>query len=108
MHDRFGIRTRSEYVAQSFQRPAQRRVIVDFTVEDNEDRSVLVRHRLRATREIDDTETSVAEAETRLSVKTFAVGPTVIKRRRHFPKNRFVDGARLLKIENSGDPAHRL
>ena len=58
-------------------------VVVDLAVEDDPDRSVLVRHRLLAVLEIDDAQPPHAEADALAEIDALVVGPAMHHRAAH-------------------------
>src|SRR4051794_7510990 len=59
-------------------------VIVDFAIEDDDDGSVLVLHRLRGRlRQIDDLEPAMQERHLRIDEPTLRIGPPMAERGRH-------------------------
>jgi hypothetical protein len=106
MNDRFSIRGGPEYVARSLKRTPQWLVIVDFAVENDDHRSILIFHRLCAAAQIDNAQPSVTKAQSRFDMEALTVRTTVSQRRRHFKKDGFVDGTPPAKIENSSETTH--
>ncbi len=114
--DRLGVAAGLEAVALPLQRRPQRREVVDLAVERDDDRAVLVLHRLVAGDEIDDRQPAVAErdllrgpvgvAAAFAAPFTRAVGTAVRDLRQHAP-----EPARLRRpvdVDEARDAAHRL
>ena len=69
MNNRFGITVRTVAAPRLLEFRPQLRMIEDFAVVDELERTRLVRHRLMAAREIDDTETPVSQGYMIVSIK---------------------------------------
>ncbi len=89
------------------QRGAQFGVVVDLAVEDDDDRTVLVVHRLLAAADVDDREPPVAKPHARLGVEAVAIRAAMADRRRHPAQGRLVHGPRGIHVEQTRKPAHR-
>ena len=89
--------------------PAQREVVVDLAVEDDLDRSVLVRHRLvGCRRQVDDRQAAEGEPDVALrrQPQAVAVRPAVHHRVPHAGEDVRVDGLRGRGREPADDSAH--
>src|SRR6185312_11760662 len=107
MDDRLGVGAGAENMPGGLQGAAQRLEIVNLAVEDEDDRAVLVLHRLRASGEVDDAEATVAEADARLQVKSVPVRAPMRQGSGHPAQQGSVDRPRPAQVGYSGDPAHR-
>jgi hypothetical protein len=94
---------RPEAMAETLQQLSEIEMIVDLPVEDHADGVLLVPHRLRATLDIDDGKTAMAEENAGVFVNVIAisVGATVSERISHCPDGRLVSCA-----PKSGNSAH--
>src|ERR1700738_4123200 len=66
--DCLGVASRGVAVATTFQIGADRRVIIDLAVEDDPNGSILVRHRLMSTAQVDNTEAPETEGNGTIQV----------------------------------------
>ena len=82
--------------------------VVDLAVEDDADRAVLVRHRLRAERYVLDAEAAGSELDEGRGVMSLTVGTAVDEDVRHPPENlgRRPE-RRAVERYHTGDPAHQ-
>src|SRR6266550_8888933 len=105
-HD-FGISSRTEGVAGSFELHAQILEIVDLAVVSDDERAVVGLHRLMAERrQIDDRESAMTEADKRVAPESFAVRAAVTDYIRHPAKSGHRNRPPV-DIENSGNAAHQ-
>jgi hypothetical protein len=81
-------------------------IVVDFPVENDADRLILVIERLLASGQIDDREPAVAEADARFDMQATFVRATMKLRLVHAMEYRAIDVAFASGIEYSGDAAH--
>ena len=103
MHKHFGVARRAKAMSARFEIAAQFAMIVDFAVEDNPNRAVLVCHWLIAGREINDAEARVPQNHARILMDARTVGTAMRERVAH----RFDDCAIRLLAYHSTDAAHR-
>src|SRR5271166_1002094 len=77
MDDHLGVRVCGEVMAAAQEFRPQLLEIVNFTIEHNPDRSVLIKHRLVASSQIDDTEAAHPEAGSVFDEDAFIVRAAV-------------------------------
>ena len=106
MNDRLCIATVAEHVTEARQLPSDPLEIIDFAVEDDRNRAVLVVHRLLAAGGIDDREPAVTERQTRLEVKPLAIRTAMSDRVGHRPDFCRPVGIRGAGLKDSGNAAH--
>ena len=106
--DDFGIATSVEDMTEHLQLWNEFLIIVDFPVEDDADRLILVIERLLAGGQIDDREPAVAEADARFDMQATFVRAAMKLRFVHAVENRAIYVAFATGIEYSGDAAHLL
>src|SRR6185437_6627549 len=80
-------------------------VIVNFTVEYNLQRSILVRYRLPPSLDIDDAQSSVPQANCPIHEVPMTIRPTMLQRRGHALKKFPVNGL-TGSVIYSGNSAH--
>ena len=81
--DDLGVRVRVEAVSRLLQLGAQLDVVENFAIEDDPHRLILVVDRLVATRQVDDAQAGVRQADVVLAEKARAVRPAVVQLRDH-------------------------
>src|SRR6185437_15217094 len=74
VHDYFRVAARVEHVAKRLQLRNQRLIVVDLTVENDDDAAVLVEQRLLSGRDVDDRQTAMPEGHAGLEMLTATVG----------------------------------
>ena len=82
------------------------REIVNFTVEDNPNRAVLIAHRLPASlRKVNNGKAAVSKPNWAIQVKSLTIRTTMAQGAGHFFENIF--GWRsAIQLKNTSDPAH--
>src|SRR5262249_55511572 len=83
MRDHLGVAARPEAMARALETLAQRAVVVDLPVADDQHVAALVRERLRAVLDVDDREAPAAESRPSLDARPIAVGTAVDQRATH-------------------------
>ena len=101
VHEDLGVRARLEAVAEVFQAPAQRLVVVDLAVEDGHERAVLVGDRLMAALDVDDAQAAHAQPHVVVEVKALVVRASVAQHLGHAPHDALVGPA-----HHAADAAH--
>jgi len=101
-----GVAACPEHVATSRQLVFEAGEIEDLAVIHDDEGAVAVRHRLRAPREVDDTEPRVREADALVGVQAEAVRAAMADRRGHALEHRRRHAARLAP-GNACEPAHQ-
>jgi hypothetical protein len=93
-------------VAFGLQLSTQFLKVVDFAVEDDLDRTVLIADRLIAAFQIDDRKTAVNETYTGFKQEAFGVRPAVGDGLSHRLQERTLHGSSRITPENAADSAH--
>ena len=107
MQDRFGVASSPIPVPARLEAGTQRGVVVYLTVVNDPYRLVFVRHRLVATSDVDDRESSMAETDGPVDEQALAVGSAVAKRIPHALQTRLVHHVSRIPLHDADDPAHR-
>ena len=106
MDDDFGVGMGAEDVAERFQFGNQLLEIVDFAIEHDDHRAVLVEQRLLAGRQVDDGQAPVSQPHAGFQMQAAFVGAAmklgVVHAMQQFARNVVL----AAKIENTGDAAH--
>src|SRR6185503_19397917 len=105
--DGFRIRVGPKLMSARGQRLLQFTMVVDFAVEENVARAVLVRHRLRAADAIDNRQAGMTERRSRIREEAFAVWTAMrdgARHRRHGRGNNGIE--RTGNCEYSANAAH--
>ncbi len=79
--------------------------IVDLAVVSDRDSVVFVEQGLRPARQVDDRQSAVAQADSRLHMQPAAIGPAVSENVSHPPQQSAIDFALFAAVKNSGYPA---
>src|SRR6185312_6944533 len=108
MDDHLGVAPCAEAVAGTLEFRNQLLEIVDFAVENDCDRMVLVEHRLLAMGDVDNGEPAVTKADAAIDVESRSVRPAMGKGIGHPHQQRAVDRAGGAEIENAGNAAHAM
>src|ERR1700674_901567 len=87
VNDGFGVTVGAIPMAACNQLLAQSQVVVDFTVECDPERTILVAEWLVSGRKVDDAEAAHAEANPALGVDSFVVGAAMHHGRAHPPQD---------------------
>src|SRR5712692_9284963 len=106
MNDGFGVAVSAVGVSTRDQRFAQRLVVVDFAIEDDPERAVLVAHGLVAGGEIHDAEPAHADADAILRIYPLVVRPAMGHHVTHLAQDRWISLRVFLKLEESGYSTH--
>src|SRR6185437_8523110 len=106
VEDGLGVGAAAVAVAALLELRAQRRVVVDLAVVDEPDALVLVRHRLRAARQVDDREPPVAEANRAVEPQPLAVGAAMAQRLAHALHAGAVHALARVQPDDAGDSTH--
>jgi hypothetical protein len=93
-------------VAFGLQLVAQESVVVNLSVEDDPDGSVLVAERLVPGGEVDNAEAPHADADSTIRVNAFVIRPAVDHRAAHLPESRRLNSCALTEFHDSSDAAH--
>jgi hypothetical protein len=107
VHDHLGIRARAEGVAALEQLRLDLHEVEDLAVEGDHDRVIFVVERLLAALQIDDCQTPMTEADSRLEVKAVAVRTAMADRAVHGPQQPLVDGPLGPQVHDPGNAAHQ-
>src|SRR6266576_2679472 len=83
MKDDFSVGLRPEDVSFLQELPTQFPKVVDFAVENNPDRFVLVRHRLTTGIEVNDRQAQMAQSNIPIKINALAVRPAMTHRPKH-------------------------
>ncbi len=106
MYDRFRVRARGENVPPGFQIAPQFAVVVDFSIEHQVNRAVLVFNRLVSGSKVDDAQTPHRETRFFAQVEALIIGTAMGDHRAHVAQ--FLRVHRLASQANdSRDSAHR-
>ena len=106
VQDDLGVAAGAEGVAQGFEFGHQFLVVVDFAVEDDDDRVVFVEQGLLAGGDVNDRQTAVAEGDTGLLVQARFIGPPVRLDVVDAGNQRRVEVALAAGVKESGDATH--
>ncbi|MEZ5121313.1 MAG: hypothetical protein R2736_07030 [Solirubrobacterales bacterium] len=103
--DRLGVACGGQAVPGLAQPPAQVLVAVDLAVEDDDDRAVLVGHRLVAGLRVDDGQALDAQPDVAVDEAPTLIGPAMLLRDRQAIDELWLDRA-VVPTQLSGDSAH--
>jgi hypothetical protein len=106
VHDHLRVRARAEVMAAGRELRGELAVVVDLTVEDDPDRTVLVGQRLISGLEIDDTEPPHSEAQRTVEMLAASVRAPMEKGLRHTAKRHPRRGLGRITRLKAEDPAH--
>src|SRR5262249_41689039 len=107
MRDHLGVAARPETMARALETLAQRAVVVDLPVADDQHVAAFVRERLRTMLHVDDREAPAAEARPSLDDRAIAVGTAVDQCATHAAKHhrvRLQAGAHHHTIDTAHQP----
>src|SRR5581483_967573 len=107
VNDGLGVRSRPETVPAGEQIIAQFGEIVNFTIEDDPYGAVLVRQRLMAAREIDDTQTVECQPDRAIDILTEIIRAAMRGHRAHLRKSICIGGPGPIVIEHPAYSTHR-
>src|SRR5581483_687761 len=105
MDDDLGVGHGGKRVATGDQLFAQGAVVVDFAVEDQPHRAVLVGHGLTPARHVDDAEARVRKSR-RTDVEDLAVIRSAVRERRRHPREDFGRRRLTVELQDSAESAH--
>src|SRR5205823_3582357 len=106
MDNGLGIGARLEGMPFGFKVSSQFLVIIDFAVEHDDDRAVLVEHGLVTSLEINDAQPPVRKTDARRNVEAFIVRAAVNDRVGHLPDQCRVDSPFVAIIKDAGYATH--
>src|SRR5262245_29804294 len=106
MNDRFRVGPCSELMPLRQQIDCQIRVVVDLTVEYDDDRAIFVEDRLLSATQIDDAQPAMAEAHITLDEIAVIVRTTMRLRRCHAFQQRRINWISCVEIDDPANPAH--
>src|SRR5437660_12449761 len=83
VHDHFRIASRAERVTECRQLQDQSLIVINLSIEDDDDTAVLIPQRLLSGRKIDNRQPSMSEADASLDVQAAFVRPAMVLRLVH-------------------------
>src|SRR5579884_1047089 len=107
MNDGFRVAARIEAVAAGAQPDDQLPEVVDFAIEDDPHRAILIPDRLTARVEVDDAEPPHSQAHAAAKIKTFVIRSAMHNRGAHGAHFMAQNGLASV-AENSRNAAHRI
>src|SRR5438445_13297093 len=107
MEDCLGIGARAVAMTLLLELCLQLGMVVDFAVVDDPGAVGFVRHRLRASGDIDDRQPSVGQPCRALDPHALSVGTAVTQDVPHSAKSLSLHSVRGLALDDSGNSAHR-
>src|SRR5262245_34057385 len=107
MNDCLGVGVGFELMAALDERFTQFGKIVDFTIEDNPDRSVLVANRLMAARHINDRKPPHTKSDIVLEIESLVVRAAMNDCASHFAGDLLVGDLTSVEIDESCNTAHK-
>jgi hypothetical protein len=106
MDDRLGVGSGCIPMAERLQPLAKNRMVIDFSVEDNPERTVFVADGLMPGRQINDAQPAHAEPGAAFHVNALVVGPAMNHGGTHLPQDPGVDFRVFRELHYSSDSAH--
>src|SRR5208282_1202501 len=106
MNDRLCVAVRPITMAARLERAAQRGMVIDFAVEGDPDRAILIAQRLLAGFEIDDAQPAHRQANVGVEMRSALVRPAMHDLPVHCIEHGPFDGTPAIKLEDATDSAH--